>query len=549
MPITGTVPITDIIAPTSVLDAYPVTDPKYGLGGLRTVGTTADRNAITTPRREVGMVVYVSALNKYYHLVGGTADANWQEFVLGSGAGATGATGATGEKGETGSPGEIPTDYVESLNSLTGPLQISAGSNIQITVAGNDTLVITSLDATFDSDITASFAPEKSFGKYLYGQRVPSLGKTAVEVIRDALLDSVNPLATLTSSSTVAFNQTAVSNVLNVTHTIRTIGATGATGILQSRRNNTGSWTTLNSSLFNSSGSAFSGSHTHTLTDAPFGASGPFNYRYIVFDSRGASAEATLTITPATYQNPTGNLTESATFTRGGVLDSTKAREKGNATTTLSGTCNRTNALVPITHYIIEYQENGSGGWTQVTNNPISGNPSTFSIPFVNHFGNTTLNSIRYRLRVSDTYIDSRVSTGSTAHTVETETPITFHNLIWYGPTGSPPTTSDHIRAGGLSAFNPGIVTNNPFQFESGLTATNFVVAFASPTVLGSVTDLRSLNLNLTPFFLTANSSIGWSGLFSVDDYASTPTAYNVYNYNVSTPYIGDGGLFEVTRT
>ena len=645
MPITGTVPISDIIAPTSELDVYPVTDPKYGLGGLRTVGTTADRNAITTPRRQVGMVVYVSSLNKYYHLVGGTADSNWQEFVPG-GAGAAagpngavqfksgeslsgsadllfddaanrlvlgsttviqfgdgttqgtarnfyGLTGATAPQfprglsgtGNTGDrlllatgPSADPFrnyvrygnawfqtgiigvaggngfdgDYVESLNGLSGALQISAGSNIQITVAGSDTLVITSLDATFDSDITASFAPEKSFGKYLYGQRVPSLGKTAVEVIRDALLDSVNPLATLTSSSTVAFNQTAVSNILNVTHTIRTIGATGATGVLQSRRNNTGTWTTLNSSLFNSSGTNFSGSHTHTLTDAAFGASGSFNYRYIVFDSRGASAEATFTITGAAYVNPSGDLIQAATNSRGGVLDSTTAREKGNARTTLSGTCSRTNALVPITHYIIEYQENGGGAWSQVTNNPISGNPSTFNIPSVTHIGNTTLNSIRYKLRVSDTYIDSRVSTGSTAHTVETETPITFHNLIWYGPTGSPPTTSNHIRAGGLSAFNPGIITNNPFQFESGLTATNFVIAFPKPTTLSpvnGVVDLRSLNLDLTPNFLTANSEIGWSGLPSVNDYAGNSTAYNVYNYNSGNPYIGNGALFEVTRT
>ena len=545
MPITGTVPITAPIAPTSEIATYPVTNPAYGLGGLRTVGTTADRNAITTLRREVGMVVYVSTENKYYHLVGGTADSNWQEFVLGGGAGTTGATGATGEKGATGS---IPTDYVESLNSLTGPLQISAGSNIQITVEGSNTLVITSLDATFDSDITASFAPEKSFGKYLYGQRVPSLGKTAVEVIRDALLDSVNPLATLTSSSTVAFNQTAVSNVLNVTHTIRTIGATGATGILQSRRNNTGSWTTLNSSLFNPSGSLFSGSHTHTLTDAAFGASGSFNYRYIVFDSGGASAEATLTITAAAYQTPSGNLTQTATDSRGGIIDSVTAREKGNTRTTLSGTCSRTNPLVPITEYVIEYRENGAGSWQRVTNGAISGNPSTFNIPSINHTGVSTLNSVQYRLRVSDTFIDSRVSTGSTAHTVETETPITFHNLIWFGPTAAPPTTSNHVRAGGLSAFNPGIITRNPFILVTGTVHQDFVVALPAPSTISSAIDTINAQQDLKAFFLTANSDIGWSGIASVNDFANNPTAYNVYNYHVNIPYSPET-LISVTRT
>lgn len=549
MPITGSVTVSGVIAPTSELDIYPVTNPRYGLGGLRTVGTTADRNAITMRRREVGMVVYVSSENKYYHLIGGTADANWQEFVLGSGGvtGATGATGATGEKGET---GEIPTDYVESLNSLTGPLQISAGSNIQITVEGTNTLVITSLDGTFDSDITASFAPEKSFGKYLYGQRVPSLGKTAVEVIRDALLDSVNPIVGLTSSTSIAFNQTAISNVLVASHAIQTIGATGATGVLQWRRNNTGSWTTLNSFLFNPSGTGFVGSFTHGLSDTAFN-SHPFNYRYIVFDSRGASAEATLNISPAQYRNPDGTLNQAATNTRGGVIDSTTAREKGNRTTTLSGSCSRTNSLVPITHYIIERQENGVGNWFAVKNDPISGNPSTFTIPSLTDTPNAALNSVRYRLRVSDAYIDSLVPSLTAYNNPNTGLPsaITFHNLIWYGPTASPPSSSANFRngadvlSGGLSAFNPGITARNPFRVLSGSQYTNVVVALPSPRTITNALDIDN-NRDLRDFFVTGGS---WAGVSSILDYANNPTAYNVYLFRFDVPYDPEARI-DITR-
>ncbi len=88
MPITGTVPITAPIAPTSETAIYPVTNPRYGLGGLRSVETIAARNEITQLRRERGMMVYVEDVNTYYTLIGGTADANWTVF-----------TGSTAESG------------------------------------------------------------------------------------------------------------------------------------------------------------------------------------------------------------------------------------------------------------------------------------------------------------------------------------------------------------------------------------------------------------------------------------------------------------------
>ena len=80
MPITGTVAVSGIIAPTSVLDTYPVTDPQWGLGGLRSVGTTTDRNNIEYPRRQEGMMVYVQDQDSYYALVGGTSNTDWILF-------------------------------------------------------------------------------------------------------------------------------------------------------------------------------------------------------------------------------------------------------------------------------------------------------------------------------------------------------------------------------------------------------------------------------------------------------------------------------------
>lgn len=60
----------------------------FGAGSqLTTVATSTDRDNIPSGDRYEGMIVYVSAEQKYYSLVGGTDNINWQEFK-GSGGGA-----------------------------------------------------------------------------------------------------------------------------------------------------------------------------------------------------------------------------------------------------------------------------------------------------------------------------------------------------------------------------------------------------------------------------------------------------------------------------
>lgn len=68
------------IAPTSSTDTYPVTDPHYGLGGLRTVLNLAQRDQIPAARRVVGMLVFVQAMNKYYKLLDDLVQ--WEEIDL-----------------------------------------------------------------------------------------------------------------------------------------------------------------------------------------------------------------------------------------------------------------------------------------------------------------------------------------------------------------------------------------------------------------------------------------------------------------------------------
>lgn len=82
MPIEGTVQVSGIIAPSSTADTYPVTDPQYGLGGLRTVSTVLERDAIPAERRQPGMIVYVSSVGEWYALANDLSA--WAAFTPGS---------------------------------------------------------------------------------------------------------------------------------------------------------------------------------------------------------------------------------------------------------------------------------------------------------------------------------------------------------------------------------------------------------------------------------------------------------------------------------
>ena len=116
--IPGSVRVGGFIAPTDSEDTYAVTDPTYGLGGLRTVNNTTARDSIPASRREEGMLVYVIGDQKYYQLLGGTTDAYWTEFT----GGATASFIVTG-----------PTFSVSGVSSL----EFVEGNNVTIGVTGS----------------------------------------------------------------------------------------------------------------------------------------------------------------------------------------------------------------------------------------------------------------------------------------------------------------------------------------------------------------------------------------------------------------------------
>jgi len=102
--ITGGFGILGFVSPLDSSDTYPVTDPQYGLGGLRSVATTQERLNIPAERREQGMLVFVVEENLFYTLRGGILNQNWEVFSSGT-LGTTGTTGISGTTGSTGSTG------------------------------------------------------------------------------------------------------------------------------------------------------------------------------------------------------------------------------------------------------------------------------------------------------------------------------------------------------------------------------------------------------------------------------------------------------------
>ena len=120
MPIPGTITILQPLAPNTESDPTPITNPKYGLGGLRSVGTTANRDDIPQERREEGMMVYVQSTDIYYALVGGTGNGNWIEFTPSG----LGPEGPTGQQGATG-----PQLIIIDSFSTTVPTLIKKGTS------------------------------------------------------------------------------------------------------------------------------------------------------------------------------------------------------------------------------------------------------------------------------------------------------------------------------------------------------------------------------------------------------------------------------------
>lgn len=389
---------------------------------------------------------------------------------------------------------------------------------------------------SFLSNEVVSLSDGKSFGKYTTGNIVPSQGKTAKQVIKMALQESINPTVALNSPTIVQFNQTSINNVLNFSHIINTLGANVQSAVLEWRRNNTGSWITLSTSTDSS------GTFTHTLTDTPFNPH-TFNYRYIVTDSTGASTTTTRNITPVPYANP--SITINITGNTISSPETNLNRERGNINSNITGTITRQSAFVNLVSYTIQYRINSTGNWINIpsfTNVPIS-TPASFTIPASQHNDTSLSNStsLQYRITVIDTYQQSISS--SVEGSPQT---INFRYMIFFGPVaGGPPGPSN---SNGVRLLPNRIFINgpNPFILETGNVERCFSVAIPQPSNITEVIDLDALNANITANYILS--------AFTVEDFGGNNVNYNIYTMVNAIAYTSGGTppgnhRHQITRT
>ena len=175
--ITGGVPFGGFISPTDSADTYAVTNPLYGLGGLRSVADIAARNAISDKRREEGMLVFVQSDSTYYSLDGGTANSDWSSINLGGSAGDDGNTGATGATGNTGNTGPQGTTGTTGNTGPQGTTGTTGNTGNDSTVAGPQGTTGTTgsgySNATLNgSDLEFTFTPASGFAQTVNVGRV-----------------------------------------------------------------------------------------------------------------------------------------------------------------------------------------------------------------------------------------------------------------------------------------------------------------------------------------------------------------------------------------
>jgi len=342
----------------------------------------------------LGSAVVNSSLTKVGALSGGTAG-----FVKVDASGNLTSDNSTylttSSASSTYQPLDTDLTTIAGLSATQGNIIVGNSSNAWSTLApGTSGYILTSngagavpswqqftpVEPTFATDLVVYLTNNKTFGKYLNGQTIPSSGKTARQVIQDAITELAAPTGgTITlnattggyrTTNTIYLNQTAVSNVLNTATVSPVAPATSiASYTLSWRRGVSGAYTTL------STGSSPISSYTHSLTDTA-NNSQVFSYQYQATDNLGSSVTTSFVVTPIhSIPGVTINYLGTSTQTTTNVL----TRELGNVVTYVNTTITRNNPNISPTSYTIDYSINGGSTWSNAQSGTITTYPQTIS--------------------------------------------------------------------------------------------------------------------------------------------------------------------------
>ena len=465
----------------------------------------------------------------------------------------------------------------EILNSPTSWQNETAQTTIPTLQAVRD-FVVGFGGGTFSSDVTLNLSGSKSFGKYTNGQVLPASGRTPIQVILDALVESIVPGVTVRarpghgdptiSYTGIPFGATAVRNGITWGYQINTPGATAYGATLEFKRGS-GSFSTISGSFWDTTspfwtqadGGYTLNSYLHSFAQDQYNTDS-ITYRYSVHDTGGAGLSySEVVVTPTAYATPTNTLTPTAHITGS---DTGTNRERGNTGTTLSGNITSSNDTrwINITAYAVQYQINGGNWYNQLNNTLNDLTYTTLATPA----GSTAvslsvkptvspIDSIAFRVYVKDTYSTSGIQS-------TTPSTVSFFKKLFYGATSDIPTTAAQVRqlpsSAKLSYNDTSHKTTATFTFATGTEYRRFVIALPAgltlngPAFAGAGTQgVKNLT---TPETLFGNSVVELdnfvlsTGITLADDFSGTDISYNIYTYTADTPY-GGSQDFQVNYT
>lgn len=402
-----------------------------------------------------------------------------------------------------GPTGQLLTAGLTGLNFTgVGVSASSVGGFVTIDIAGGSGFV-------YPNDLNVSLSATKSFGRYVNGDVIPAQGKTPGEVIVLALSESISPVVSLSTSTSVPlpFGITAVSNNIDFSHTIMTLGATVSTAILEFRRGS-GTWSTL------STDTSSSGTYVHTDTNTLWDTTN-YNYKYTVTDSTGASGFATLTISIAPYVSPTIPITVTGSSVN--APETNAKREIGNVSSVITSTITRNSPLADLLSYRILCQTNEAGAFNQIDSGALAASTDTITYTH-NDSALDTSTSLTYKIEVTDEYAVNNSANSK----------VSFQYLIFCGPVATTPTNSAGVRALTTRYFADS--TNNPFILNTGNVFNRFTAAMPNTKTISLVMDLE-VNANLTPTYASGLAT------FNVNSYSGDPVSYKVYTMNPAIAY------------
>ena len=221
---------------------------------------------------------------------------------------------------------------------------------------------------TFSRNFDVVLNGTKSFGKYLDGQTIYSIGWTLEEFIYDVVTEVKSPIVNITIKNdpkSLEFGLTSSDIDLEFSYSIQNAGATALSGILEWSNDPTSGYTFLLSSTESVN------YYTDTVTFDEYDFPLTYYYRYTVIDSAGGSASDVDQISVNPYSPPDISLNVNYKAHSATYGESAYFREYGNVGSDVWFEYDRQSELIDLESYSLKYKFATYPGTTYVLFDPL----------------------------------------------------------------------------------------------------------------------------------------------------------------------------------